>query len=67
MLASARCRRFGDYDGDGLTDLVLYDGEVGETQLWFMEGSVVTASEPLPSPLDSWAFATVDLRPPGSR
>jgi hypothetical protein len=57
----------GDYDGDGLTDLVLYDGEVGEAQLWLMEGSVVTASERLPSPLDSWAFATVDLRPPGSR
>jgi hypothetical protein len=56
----------GDYDGDGLTDLVLYDSEVGETQLWFMENSAVTASEQLPSPLDSWSFATVDLRPPGS-
>jgi FG-GAP-like repeat/FG-GAP repeat len=57
----------GDFDGDGLTDLVLYDSDVGETQLWLMEGSVVTASEPLPSPLDRWDFATVDLRPPGSR
>jgi hypothetical protein len=57
----------GDYDGDGLTDLVLYDSDVGETQLWLMEGSVVTASEPLPSPLDRWDFATVDLRPPGNR
>jgi hypothetical protein len=57
----------GDYDGDGLTDLVLYDGEAGETQLWFMEGSVVTASELLPSLLDSWGFAAVDRRPPGSR
>jgi hypothetical protein len=57
----------GDYDGDGLSDLVLYDGEAGDTHLWLMEGSVVTASEPLPSPLDSWDFATADLRPPGSR
>jgi len=57
----------GDYDGDGLTDLVLYDGEAAETHLWLMEGSKVTASEPLPSPLDYWDFATVDLRPPGSR
>jgi len=57
----------GDYDGDGLTDLVLYDGEAVETQLWLMEGSVVTASEPLPSPPDFWDFATADLRPPGSR
>jgi hypothetical protein len=57
----------GDYDGDGLSDLVLHDSEVGETQLWIMERSVVTASEPLPSPLDYWGFATVDLRPPGSR
>jgi len=57
----------GDYDGDGLTDLVLYDSDVGETQLWLMKGSVVTARELLPSPLDRWDFATVDLRPPGSR
>jgi hypothetical protein len=57
----------GDYDGDGLTDLVLYDGGAEETQLWLMEGSVVTASKLLPSPLDSWNFATADLRPPGSR
>jgi hypothetical protein len=57
----------GDYDGDGLTDLVLYDGEVVETQLWLMEGSAVTAAELLPSPLHSWDFATADLRPPGSR
>jgi hypothetical protein len=57
----------GDYDGDGWADLILYDSEAVETQLWLMEGSVVTASERLPSPLDSWSFATVDLRPPGSR
>jgi hypothetical protein len=57
----------GDYDGDGLTDLVLYDGEVVETQLWLMDGSTVSAVELLPSPLDSWDFATADLRPPGSR
>jgi hypothetical protein len=57
----------GDYDGDGLTDLVLYDGDSGETQLWYMEGSTVAESEPLPSPLKSWDFATADLRPPGSR
>jgi hypothetical protein len=57
----------GDYDGDGLADLVVYDSATAETQLWLMEGSVVAASEILPSPLDSWDFATVDLRPPGSR
>jgi len=57
----------GDYDGDGRTDLVLYDGEALETQLWLMNGSVVTESKLLPSPLDSWDFATTDLRPPGSR
>jgi hypothetical protein len=57
----------GDYDGDGLTDLVLYDGEAAATHQWLMDGSVVTASELLPSPLDYWDFATVDLRPPGSR
>jgi len=57
----------GDYDGDGLADLIVYDGESAETQLWLMDGSVVAASENLPSPLDSWDFATVDLRPPGSR
>jgi hypothetical protein len=57
----------GDYDGDGLADLVVYDGASAETQLWLMDGSVVAASEDLPSPLDSWDFATVDLRPPGSR
>jgi len=57
----------GDYDGDGLADLVVYDSESAETQLWLMDGSVVAASEDLPSPLDSWDFATVDLRPPGSR
>jgi len=57
----------GDYDGDGLTDLVVYDSEADETQLWMMEGSVVAASEILPSPRESWDFATVDLRPPGSR
>jgi hypothetical protein len=57
----------GDYDGDGRTDLVLYDGEALETQLWLMNGSVVTASKLLPSPLDTWDFATTDLRPPGSR
>jgi hypothetical protein len=57
----------GDYDGDGLTDLVLYDSESAETHLWLMEGSVVTTSELLPSPLDRWDFATADLRPPGSR
>jgi hypothetical protein len=57
----------GDYDGDGLTDLVVYDGEALETQLWLMDGSVVTASKLLPSPHDSWDFATTDLRPPGSR
>jgi len=57
----------GDYDGDGLTDLVLYDGELAETQLWLMDGAVVAASEMLPSPLETWDFATTDLRPPGSR
>jgi hypothetical protein len=57
----------GDYDGDGMDDLVLYDGEAVETQLWLMDGSSVTANERLPSPIDSWDFATVDLRPPGSR
>ena len=57
----------GDYDGDGLADLVVYDDKSVETQLWLMDGSVVAASEDLPSPLDSWDFATVDLRPPGSR
>jgi len=57
----------GDYDGDGLTDLIVYDGAIAETQLWLMEGSVVIASEPLPSPPDAWDFATADLRPPGSR
>jgi hypothetical protein len=57
----------GDYDGDGLTDLVLYDGDALETQLWLMDGSVVTASKLLSSPLESWDFATADLRPPGSR
>jgi hypothetical protein len=57
----------GDYDGDGLTDLVVYDGDAGETQLWLMEGSTVAAAELLPSPLDSWNFATADQRPPGSR
>lgn len=57
----------GDYDGDGLVDLVVYDGEVVETQLWLMQGSAVSATELLPSPLDSWDFATTDLRPPGSR
>lgn len=57
----------GDYDGDGLTDLIVYDGETVETQLWLMDGSVVAASENLPSPPDSWDFATADLRPPGSR
>jgi hypothetical protein len=57
----------GDYDGDGLTDLIVYDSTAAETQLWLMVGSVVTASQLLPSPLESWDFATVDLRPPGSR
>jgi hypothetical protein len=57
----------GDYDGDGLADLVVYDDESAETELWLMDGSVVAASADLPSPLDSWGFATVDLRPPGSR
>jgi hypothetical protein len=57
----------GDYDGDGWADLVVYDGEAAETQLWLMEGSEVTSSKLLPSPLDSWDFATADLRPPGSR
>jgi len=57
----------GDYDGDGLTDLVVYDGDVGETQLWLMDGSTVAAAELLPSPPDSWVFATADQRPPGSR
>jgi hypothetical protein len=57
----------GDYDGDGLTDLVVYDSRAEETQLWLMNGSAVTASELLASPLTDWDFATVDLRPPGSR
>lgn len=57
----------GDYDGDGLDDLVVYDGEAVETQLWLMADSEVTSSKLLPSPLDSWDFATADLRPPGSR
>jgi hypothetical protein len=57
----------GDYDGDGLTDLVVYDDEAVETQLWLMESSVVAASELIPSPLDSWEFASADSRPPGSR
>jgi len=57
----------GDYDGDGLADLVVYDGTAIETQLWLMVGSVVASSELLPSPLESWDFATADLRPPGSR
>jgi hypothetical protein len=57
----------GDYDGDGLTDLVVYDGDAGETQLWLMDGSTVAAAELLPSPLDSWKFASADQRPPGSR
>jgi hypothetical protein len=57
----------GDYDGDGVTDLIVYDSQTDETQLWLMEDSMVTASEMLPSPLDFWDFASVDLRPPGSR
>ncbi len=57
----------GDYDGDGLADLIVYDSQTAETQLWLMDGAVVAASEILPTPLDSWDFATVDLRPPGSR
>jgi hypothetical protein len=57
----------GDYDGDGLADLVVYDGTAIETQLWLMVGSGVASSELLPSPLESWGFATADLRPPGSR
>ncbi len=57
----------GDYDGDGLTDLVVYDRDTGETQLWLMDGSTVAAAELLPPLLDSWNFATADQRPPGSR
>jgi hypothetical protein len=57
----------GDYNGDGLTDLVVYDDEAVEAQLWLMDGSAVAASEMLPSPLEAWNYATVDLRPPGSR
>jgi hypothetical protein len=57
----------GDYDGDGLTDLVVYDRDTGETQLWVMDGSTVAAAELLPPLLDSWNFATADQRPPGSR
>jgi hypothetical protein len=57
----------GDYDGDGLSDLVIYDSQAVETRLWLMQGSTITASELLPSLVERWDYATVDLRPPGSR
>ena len=59
--------RIGSLEVGKDADLVVYDGEAAETQLWLMEGSEVTSSKLLPSPLDSWDFATADLRPPGSR
>lgn len=57
----------GDFDGDGRSDLLVYDGDLVEADLWYLDGSAVVETEPFDAPLDAWSFASVDLRPPGSR
>jgi hypothetical protein len=57
----------GDYDGDGRTDLVVYDDDSAAFEVWYMSGSTVTHGVEIDSPSRSWEFASVDQRRPGSR
>ena len=48
----------GDYDGDGLTDLVVGLGATRSHELCFMEGAQPAAVEPLPDLQPRWEVAS---------
>ena len=57
----------GDYDGDGRTDLVVYNGDSDVVRVWYMAGFAVTHGQEIESPDKYWGFTSVDQRKPGSR
>jgi hypothetical protein len=49
----------GDYNGDGLSDLLLRDS-LGNTSIWFMNGTAVASTAAVGNIPTNWAVQSVN-------